>query len=1297
MNHKIFTIFIIHRSSFIISLLAFIFPCTLFAQTFDATISTKEPTCFSYTNGEAIATVVNGTLPIKYSWSNGQQDGQTCLGIGAGNYSVTISDFAGKSVVKTFTITQPTAVVSTFVLNGPLCNATGYTAIATGGYPGYTYTWTNQTTNQVSTDPTLVSPDAGGYYLYVADTRGCHDAKYVQLAGVLTVEMRTLNVICGGSCDGSAEARVKGGKQPYTYKWSYRDTTSQSISPLPGGNYSVTVTDAGGCSKTATGFVYEPTPLAVNLTLIGQCTGTATAKVAPTGGNAPYKFLWSNGAVTNQVVGLAQGQYFVTVTDANGCNKSAQIDVSNATTLSYITSKTDATCNGINDGKAGVQITASGSPGPYSYKWNNGGTTTNISNLAPGNYTITITDGAGCTQTSTLNVTGLLKITPKLSATATACSGASGSASVININGGTAPYTYMWNNGTITSVASNLPAGTYWVVVSDSKGCKSDTTNITVNATGATITIIPVVTNANCGQANGSITVSASGGTAPYKYTWSNNATGNSISGLVSGNYIVTATDANGCASNPLSVTVGTNSVGIIVNPVVTSAVCGQNNGAVILNITGGTAPYTYQWTGTTPTTLTALAAGNYSVVVTDASGCISTPIKFTVNAVSSTITSKATVVNATCDRTNGAITLVVDGGKAPYTYNNGTTTNGTGYFSNLSPGNYTITVTDASGCSATTAAYTLDNTGSVKAKFSVFQSVCFGDSSAMAFANQTTGALNGILYKWSFSDGTSSTLQDPTIYFKTINATAQLVVQSQQGCTDTFRLTFPVDNLRYSLSPTATACQNTDTKLSITNLNPASVLVYNWQPVTVITAGNTTTMPTFNSSEIGTKKVYVRVTNAAGCSRLDSTLVTVVNPAANPAAVKYSQDCQTRKVTLSYTNALAGAYCWQFGDPANPTAQSCDSIATYIYSKGGNYGIKLVPSTLACLNATPFLINVRDTPTVTLKTLAVAPVCDNKPVSVGVLSNTNTVQWSTLKTFSTITATGKTVSLAQANPVTITYYVRAIDTTTKCQLTDSVVITNKAVNVQHDLRIDNCNGNSKTFLVKNLGTDTMTSISWIPSTLIDGSTTVLSPTIKAGANGTLIGTFNNGTCKTTDTIQVASHNLKAGVSASPSTLYKDEIVTLISTPGTNGYTYKWSSPTDNPTASTTTAKPTADTRYIVSVTDNFGCTDTASVFIRLLIPQCAEPYIFIPRAFTPNSDGINDKFYVRGDYLMQLEFVVYNRWGEQVFKTLDKTVGWDGTFNGQAVTPDVYGYYVKGTCKNGETYFKKGNVTVMK
>jgi gliding motility-associated-like protein len=209
-----------------------------------------------------------------------------------------------------------------------------------------------------------------------------------------------------------------------------------------------------------------------------------------------------------------------------------------------------------------------------------------------------------------------------------------------------------------------------------------------------------------------------------------------------------------------------------------------------------------------------------------------------------------------------------------------------------------------------------------------------------------------------------------------------------------------------------------------------------------------------------------------------------------------------------------------------------------------------------------------------------------------------------------------------------------------------------------------------------------------------------LRPIVRANADGTLIGTYRNQFgCTLRDTITLKSHVVDAKASATAKTIYVNDALTLNASPTGTGYTYAWSpsSTVTNPNAASTPATPKDSTNYVVTVTDNFGCTDTAHVAVRVLVPQCDEPYIFIPRAFSPNGDGTNDIIYVRGDYLTSVEFVIYNRWGEQVFVTKDKTIGWDGKFRGEPVCPDVYGYYVRGVCQQGEQFFKKGNITVLK
>ena len=248
----------------------------------------------------------------------------------------------------------------------------------------------------------------------------------------------------------------------------------------------------------------------------------------------------------------------------------------------------------------------------------------------------------------------------------------------------------------------------------------------------------------------------------------------------------------------------------------------------------------------------------------------------------------------------------------------------------------------------------------------------------------------------------------------------------------------------------------------------------------------------------------------------------------------------------------------------------------------------------------------------------------------------------------------------------------------------------------------DVCKNIPKDFAVTNLNTGDILKVNWSPTSLISGFTNndSLKPKISAIADGTLIGTYTNQYgCTLRDTITIKSRFTKATATATAKTIYINDALTLNAGPSGTGFKYAWSPIGDvtSPTSASTAATPKVNTTFIVTVTDNFGCTDTAQVALRVLVPHCDEPYIFIPRAFTPNGDGTNDVVFVRGDYLTSVEFVIFNRWGEQVFKTLDKTIGWDGKHNGEPVCPDVYGYYVKGVCKQGEPFFKKGNITVLK
>lgn len=1425
---------------FCLYLLFAFLPIGLKAQ-IQISVSTNSPSCNGYSNGDATATPTGGTAPYSYSWSNGQ-NGQTAYSLTAGTYKVTVTDAASLSAVKDVVITQPNVLTAAITPQGGNCSASAtQVGSATGGTAPYTYSWKNLSTNATSTGAELTNPAQGSYFLVVTDSKGCSSNKVTNVTAPLSVTVKTADAVCGGTCDGVAEALATGGAQPYTYKWNFQDKTTQSVFPLPGGTYTVTVTDANGCVKVATGNVYEPPILKTNLTSSGVCSSSASASVSPTGGRAPYTVKWSNGATGTSVIGLTQGIYFVTVTDATGCTAEDRVNVSKADPIHLMFLKADPTC-GVANGTIEGCIPGGGL-GPYSFQWSNGATTQVINNVGPGTYKLVVTDAAGCKDSSSITITNSTNLAINTGSTTSLCNNNTGSATVTSVTGGTAPYTYKWSNGATTASISNVAAGNYDVTVTDAANCivtsqvkvnnsndfslslvKTDAacsgvkngslTALTSGGTGtltykwsngattssinnleagvysvvvsdaagcsqsSTVTVNNItnlnanttVTNSQCNTAAGAATVQVTGGTSPYTYKWSTGATTASISNVASGNYTVTVSDASGCTTttqanvvnsnafmvmfsttNPtcngvanggivsqlsggsgnfiykwsngstsptisnvaagnytltvtdaagcsdVSVVSLTNKTSLNIATTLANTLCNTSTGSVtITGVTGGTAPYTYKWsTGATTSSITGLPSGTYSATVTDAAGCNATSNPLNIIADASNLVATPSVTDATCGAKNGKVAFTFAGGTAPYTvkWSGGTNTD------NLAAGNYTFTITDAAGCEKTQVVNIVDK-GGVKSSFTatpVSSNSPKCDSVKYNFNSTATGATTGATYKWLFSNNTTSSATSADVTFGGASADARLIVTSADGCSDTSKQTFNLNVMSVDVPDTATTCQNADVSVLAKNNNPAFPVTYKWTPSTIVSAGATTANPTFKPTATGKTTAYVEITNALGCTVKDSVVITSIQKVPlDTTAISFKQDCDTRKITFTNNSPIANQYRWVFGDPTNPTAGSSQANPSYTYGQGGTVTVTLIP-TVGCLDTARIQVPVRNGVAVSLTTSNDSIVCNANQLALKASSNATKIEWSANKNFSPIASSTANYTATPTNRNNV-YYVRATDVN-GCSVTDSVVVNNFAINVTYAKTFDACVGVAKQLVVTNLTPDVLTA-TWTPVGLIDGSNTVLSPNVKTNADGTLTVKFvNQYNCTLTDNIAVKSHSVDAAATIDQEVIYVDDEISLGATPGGTGYTYKWTPNTDvvSATSATTKATPKVDTKYIVEVSDQFGCKDTASVNVKVLTPECAAPYVFIPRAFSPNSDGINDKIYVRGEYLKSVEFAIYNRWGEQVFYTTSMEEGWDGTHKGSAVCPDVYGYYVKGVCKKGETFFAKGNITVLK
>ncbi len=794
------------------------------------TVASTDLICHQDQSGSIAITPGGGVAPYSFLWTGGQMT-STIMGLDTGSYSVTVTDANGCTASATTAITQPAPLLSHIIATNestPGAMDGSADLNPSGGTLPYQFSWSNGASTEDITGLT------GGktYAVTITDAHGCQITDSVSIATgcfpagttcddgdpqtfddqedglcncsgtpcpVIQLTVASTDLICHQDQSGSIAITPGGGVAPYSFLWTGGQMTS-TIMGLDTGSYSVTVTDANGCTASATTAITQPAPLLSHIIATNESTPGAmdgSADLNPSGGTLPYQFSWSNGASTEDITGLTGGKtYAVTITDAHGCQITDSVSIATGcfpagTTcddgdpqtfddqedglcncsgtpcpvIQLTVASTDLICH--QDQSGSIAITPGGGVAPYSFLWTGGQMTSTIMGLDTGSYSVTVTDANGCTASATTAITQPAPLLSHIIATNESTPGAMDGSADLNPSGGTLPYQFSWSNGASTEDITGLTGGrTYAVTITDDLGCQfTDSVSIATgcfpagttcddgdpqtfddqedgrcNCSGTPCPVIQLTvasTDLICHQdQSGSIAITPGGGVAPYSFLWTGGQMTSTIMGLDTGSYSVTVTDTNGCTAS--ATTAITQPSPLLSHIIATNeSTPGAMDGSADLNPSGGTLPYQFSWSnGASTEDITGLTGGKtYAVTITDAHGCqITDSVSIATGCFpAGTICddgdpqtfddqedglcncsgTPCPVIQLTVASTDlichqdqsGSIAITPGGGVAPYSFL-WTVGQMTSTIMGLDTGSYSVTVTDANGCtaSATTA-----------------------------------------------------------------------------------------------------------------------------------------------------------------------------------------------------------------------------------------------------------------------------------------------------------------------------------------------------------------------------------------------------------------------------------------------------------------------------------------------------------------------------------------------------------------------------------------------------------------
>ena len=902
----------------------------------ELTANTTDPFCAE--DSGSIEIVATGAEPFTYAWSHDDTaSGSTLTGLLPGDYTITVTDVNGCSSTLTTSLTYSGGpMISITNQQNSLCtddNGSISVQVSDGVEP-YTYSWSHDGGLNAATATGL---SAGTYGLTVTDANGCYSSISVELTFTAGPSLSWESVM-DASCaedNGALTVMASDGLPPYSYSWSHNiGLDSPTATNLAAGDYTVSVTDANGCTVELSNTVSAADlliifPVQVQPTCNGIDDGSVTAEVS--GGIGPYNFVWSTGQTGETISDLAAGTYFVTVTDTQGCQASASVEIFNLEALDLVFDIESPLCNSEANGTAMVSV-ANGS-GTYTYLWDTPGNpeTAGVTGLAAGDYNVTVTDENGCFEVGTATVPETPELTVSTNSTVSCLNLLNGTATASPENG-QGPFTYAWNDidDQTTATAVDLAPGVYVVTVTDANGCMATATALVDGAAAVEIEISSVVQPDCISNPSGSATVNVLAGSGSYEFLWDDPAaqTSPTATGLNPGTYNVTVTDLNGCFTSASVTIEAAGQLELLTTSVVPPTCVGDTDGSATVQVANGSGTYTYLWddaNGQNTNTLSDVPAGIYTVTITDqADGCFITEV-VEINDPSPVTITLSEVNGPSCGNNDDGNALVVpDGGTGVYTYNwDDPAMQSTAFVQDLMPGDYNVTVMDENGCTASLMV-TIPEGTDLEAAIDDFSSPsCFGiaDGTATVMVDGSSGNLT---YQWddpAFQQTQQATGLNPGTY--------NVTVTDDGGCEAFATVEVPatpelIVNLEMATSPSCSGFTDGQLEVSITGGTGAVSILWD-DPAAQSTA---------IATGLASGDYTVTVIDENGCQTVqsytleDAVALAISGDAVDPTCFNSADGELTANV-----NGGTGPYTYEWDDAGAQTEATATGLTTGTYS----------------------------------------------------------------------------------------------------------------------------------------------------------------------------------------------------------------------------------------------------------------------------------------------------------------------------------------------------------------------------